>query len=855
MVRAMQAVTGPGRVVAGRYELLDRIGQGAMGTVWRAQDLVLTREVAIKEVRLPGLMPDEDRKVLRERTMREARVSAKLNHPGVVTVYDVIEAGGTPWIVMELVAARSLEQVLAQDGPLPSRQVASIGVMLLGALASAHAAGIVHRDVKPGNVLITGDGRAVLTDFGIATLDGDPGLTQAGMVMGTPGFCAPERIRGEPASPASDLWSLGATLYAAVEGRGPFEGHGSPMAVLASIVHSDPPQVRAPGQLGTVIGSLMGKDPAQRPDAACAIRLLAEVAAGNSETVLATRPHPGGTRPATLVSAVDSTDPAGGVGTDPPASPGYGFLPSPPAHAPAGTAQFPAGTGPDFGPPGAEPSEAGIPATAAAAAPAASVAAPAASVATQTAPGGAAAPAPGRAAAMAPGGAAGIGPGGAAAPAAAAPAPAGQAAPLPSRAAAPGPFLDGLGAVPFPASMEAVPFPDGVGDVKFPVTAGPAVPPWAGASWPGSPAAGGPPGAPGQAGSPAGHPPGLPARAGSPAGSGSPPGVPGGAGPGHPVALAQAGPAVAGPEVARPAAGPAAAGPAVPSPVARPAAAGPAVPRPVARPAAAGPAVAGPGLAGRGPAGPGAAATPMGGPAPAHPGQPPPWAAAQPGQPGARSPRGTVPQPPPRSAGSRVLIFSLAGAAIVIVGLVAGVLFARAAGHGQPAGSGSGGPSPAASALPAGYHWYTQPTAAGTAAGFAMAAPDGWQHSRQGPATELRNPVTGGTITASFTPFTVSGPVREARALELAAVSRGTYPGYRRIAITPWLLRGQLAGAWRFSYRQPGTGLVEGLDVVSDLSTAAGPQPYELLVTAPVASWPASNAAFAEALRSLRAGQ
>ena len=244
----MQAVTGPGRVIAARYELLDQIGQGAMGTVWRARDLVLTREVAIKEVRLPGLMPAEDRKILRERTLREARVSAKLNHPGVVTVYDVIEIGATPWIVMELVTARSLEQVLAQDGPLPLRQVASIGVMLLGALAGAHAAGIVHRDVKPGNVLITGDSRAVLT-FGIATLDGDPGLTQAGMVMGTPGFCAPERIRGAPASPASDLWSLGATMYAAVTGRGPFERHGSPMAVLASIVHSDPPQLPAAGQL------------------------------------------------------------------------------------------------------------------------------------------------------------------------------------------------------------------------------------------------------------------------------------------------------------------------------------------------------------------------------------------------------------------------------------------------------------------------------------------------------------------------------------------------------------------------------------------------------------------------------
>ena len=279
MVPAMQAVTGPGCVVDGRYELLDRIGQGAVGTVWRARDLVLARDVAVKEVRLPNLMSDRERAILRERTLREAKVSAKLSHPCVVTVYDVIEAGGAPWIVMELVAARSLQRVLAEDGPLPPRQAAETGMMLLGALASAHAVGIVHRDVKPGNVLLTRGGRAVVTDFGIAVVDGDPALTQTGMVMGTPGFCAPERIRGEPASPASDLWSLGATLYTAVEGRAPFDGHGSPMAVLASIVHSDPPPARSAGPLTAVIGALLSKDPAQRPDAACASRMLAAAAA------------------------------------------------------------------------------------------------------------------------------------------------------------------------------------------------------------------------------------------------------------------------------------------------------------------------------------------------------------------------------------------------------------------------------------------------------------------------------------------------------------------------------------------------------------------------------------------------
>src|SRR5689334_8616818 len=328
MVPAMRGVSGPGCVVAGRYELLDRIGQGAMGTVWRARDQVLARDVAVKEVRLPDLMPARDRAILRERTMREARVSAKLSHPCVVTVHDVIETDGTPWIVMELVTARSLERVVAEDGPLPPRRAAEAGMMLLGALACAHAAGIVHRDVKPGNVLLTRDGRAVLTDFGIAAVDGDPALTQTGMVVGTPGFCAPERIRGVPASPASDLWSLGATLYAAVEGRGPFDGHGSPMAVLASIVHSDPPPARLAGPLGAVIEALMSKDPAQRPDAARAGQLLTDAAAA-----LGARPAAGTRASAQPVPATASPASAGARSV--PVATGPAWASASPVSAPA----------------------------------------------------------------------------------------------------------------------------------------------------------------------------------------------------------------------------------------------------------------------------------------------------------------------------------------------------------------------------------------------------------------------------------------------------------------------------------------------------------------------------------------
>jgi tRNA A-37 threonylcarbamoyl transferase component Bud32 len=274
IVPPMHVAAGTGRVVAGRYYLQDPIGRGAMGTVWRARDTLLARDVAVKEVLLRGASTPDDTRVRYERTLREARTAARLNHPAVVTIFDVVEADGRPWIVMELVQARSLEQILAEDGPLPPHQAADVGVRLLGALATAHAAGILHRDVKPSNVLLSADGRAVLTDFGIATLEGDPGLTQAGMVMGTPGFTAPERIRGEPATPASDLWSLGATLYAAVDGHGPFDHQGSSLAILSVIANEDAPRARSAGALGPAIDALLQRDPSARPDAATAGRLL-----------------------------------------------------------------------------------------------------------------------------------------------------------------------------------------------------------------------------------------------------------------------------------------------------------------------------------------------------------------------------------------------------------------------------------------------------------------------------------------------------------------------------------------------------------------------------------------------------
>ena len=270
----MHAMAGTGRVIAGRYRLKGPIGRGAMGTVWRAWDEILDREVAVKELRISDGLPPDERAKAYQRTHREARTAARLSHPGVVTVFDVAEEDGRPWIIMELVAARSLDQIIAHDGPLPPHRAAHAGRQLLAALATAHAAGVLHRDVKPSNVLLADGGRAVLTDFGIATFQGDPKLTQTGMVMGSPGFTAPERIQGNPATPASDLWSLGATLYAAVEGHGPFDRAGGAITTMSAIINSDPPSAPPAAGLGAVIDALLRRNPADRPDAATAARML-----------------------------------------------------------------------------------------------------------------------------------------------------------------------------------------------------------------------------------------------------------------------------------------------------------------------------------------------------------------------------------------------------------------------------------------------------------------------------------------------------------------------------------------------------------------------------------------------------
>ena len=240
------------RVVAGRYRLVAPLGTGGMGTVWRAQDELLHREVAVKEVVLPPGLPEEEQEQLRERTRREARAAARLASPHAVTVYDVVEEDGKPFLVMELVEAPTLSHVVREQGPLPPAQVARIGLDLLSALESAHEVGIVHRDVKPSNVLVCPDGRVVLSDFGIARSTGDASLTSTGLVLGSPAYIAPERARGEVPGPASDLWSLGATLYTAVEGRPPYDT-GNALTTLTAVVSGDPePCARpSPGHAGT----------------------------------------------------------------------------------------------------------------------------------------------------------------------------------------------------------------------------------------------------------------------------------------------------------------------------------------------------------------------------------------------------------------------------------------------------------------------------------------------------------------------------------------------------------------------------------------------------------------------------
>ncbi|WP_329122381.1 serine/threonine-protein kinase [Streptomyces sp. NBC_01353] len=311
-------------VIAGRYRLLDVLGQGGMGTVWRARDEVLARDVAVKEVRAPvGLAGDDERR-LYARLEREAWAAARISHRNVVTVYDVATEDGRPWIVMELIRGLTLSDVLDAEGPMSPQRAASVGADVLAALRAAHEAGVLHRDVKPGNVLLANDGRVVLTDFGIAAVEGTSNLTMTGELVGSPEFLAPERALGRTPGPASDLWSLGVLLYAAVEGNSPFRQE-TPLSTLRAVVDEELPPPHRAGPLTPVIEGLLRKDPQERLRATEAERELRLVAAGGAPRSGPVRSVPAPPEPHGQGS------PTGSAGSTPPMPLPYGPLPDGPS--------------------------------------------------------------------------------------------------------------------------------------------------------------------------------------------------------------------------------------------------------------------------------------------------------------------------------------------------------------------------------------------------------------------------------------------------------------------------------------------------------------------------------------------
>ncbi|MFD7720257.1 serine/threonine-protein kinase [Streptomyces sp. NPDC059814] len=285
---------GAGRLLGGRYRLVGRLGDGGMGTVWRAHDEVVERDVAVKEPRLPEHLGAREREVAHLRMQREARAAARIDHPSVVTVHDVVVEDAKPWIVMELVRGQSLAELL-QEGTLDPREASRIGLAVLGALIAAHGAGVLHRDVKPANVLLGRGDRVVLTDFGIAQVEGEEALTETGAFVGSPEYIAPERVLGQRPGPESDLWSLGVVLYASVEGVSPYRRSHTP-ATLQAVLSAEPQMpARGAGAFGMLVMQLLRKDPGARPAAAEVRQTLESVASAPSAPAAATR-LPGGGR-------------------------------------------------------------------------------------------------------------------------------------------------------------------------------------------------------------------------------------------------------------------------------------------------------------------------------------------------------------------------------------------------------------------------------------------------------------------------------------------------------------------------------------------------------------------------------
>ncbi|OLT27001.1 hypothetical protein BJF83_19665 [Nocardiopsis sp. CNR-923] len=297
-------MSSDGHPSVGRYELRERLGAGGMGTVWRAWDPALQRDVAVKEVLLPEGMDPDARAETHARSMREAQATARINSTAVVAVHDVLDEGESPWIVMELLSGSSLQQHLDAHGPMTVARVEEIARSVLDGLRAAHAAGVTHRDVKPANIMLTDDDRTVLTDFGIANVDGSTALTQTGVFIGSPEYMAPERFEGERALPASDLWSLGVTLCSLLEGRSPFKRDSITGIISAVLTAPLPPRLALTGitdhaagaPLNVLISALLNRDASARPTPDEALALLERErsarALGNGSANPASEPRP-----------------------------------------------------------------------------------------------------------------------------------------------------------------------------------------------------------------------------------------------------------------------------------------------------------------------------------------------------------------------------------------------------------------------------------------------------------------------------------------------------------------------------------------------------------------------------------
>jgi tRNA A-37 threonylcarbamoyl transferase component Bud32 len=312
-----------GRIIAKRYRLSEIIGRGGMGVVWRARDELLNRDVAVKELIWPAYLTEPEQEKACRRAVREAQMAARLTHRNVIRIYDIVEEDTHPWIVMELLPHRSLLDLVLEEGPVSPARAAQVGLGILAALRAAHAAGIVHRDVKPANILIGPDDRVVLTDFGIARAVGPSTLTTAGVLIGSPSYLAPERARGAGSDPPADLWGLGASLYTAVEGRPPFERDDA-LASLAAVVTEEPEPAHNAGPLAPVISGLLRKDPDERLDAAETERMLRQVEQATAPS------HVGrATPPAALPAMALDDGPAGPAGPASPVSPVVPVSPGP----------------------------------------------------------------------------------------------------------------------------------------------------------------------------------------------------------------------------------------------------------------------------------------------------------------------------------------------------------------------------------------------------------------------------------------------------------------------------------------------------------------------------------------------